>query len=219
MSSTPGRENVVNFTDNLTPVRFLDSPRLKSNSEDANFSACKVRLGEIVLLLQTNYSKWLVAQKRGTAICTSIEAIKTRAIEVKEPSSQTNSDIKVTTDTLYPNDLKLYVDRLNIILSIFEDITKSAKKSLQQLISLSKLAGTSDKIFYRTWKLVHYINFLEQLYACYEKESSVKQFVARELPHCMNRADLIRCTTAWEYPQYIDEWTSLNFALLKEEIK
>ncbi|XP_036327777.1 uncharacterized protein LOC118740378 isoform X2 [Rhagoletis pomonella] len=214
--STPEKKG-TNFTEKLTPVRLvLDSPRLKSASEDANFTACKARLKAIVSLLQDNYSKWQLAQKRGTTICTSIEAIKTRALETKESCNQIIGEHR---DTIYPNGLKPYAKKLRLIASIFEDITKSTEDSLRQLISLSRFPGSKDKVFYRSWHLSQYINFVEQLHGRYRKETEVKQYVARELPHCMSRADLICCTTAWEYPQYVDVWTSLTLAFLREESK
>ncbi|CAD6998378.1 uncharacterized protein LOC101449824 [Ceratitis capitata] len=215
MSETPRKKIDLNSSENLTPVRFLDSPRAKSSSQDASITSCKSRLEVIVPLLQSNYSKWQLAQKRGLLICTSIEAIKTRALAAMEPSKL----VKDSDDSLYPKDLKAHVDKLNIILSIFEDITLSAGESLQQLKSLSKLVGSTNAIFFRSWQLSEYINFTELLHTSYRQEKQMKQIVARELPHCMNRAELIRWTTAWEYPQYIDDWTSFMFAFLKEENK
>ncbi|XP_067626262.1 uncharacterized protein [Eurosta solidaginis] len=207
MSKTPGRRNDHDCDEKLTPVRFLDSPRVKSNSNDDNFSAIKARIEVIIPLLQSNYTKWQLAQKRGTTICTSIEAIKVGALQNRDPK----------TSTLYPKDLRPYVDKLIVIVSIFEDITKSAFDSLWQLKALGKLAGVADIVFYRSWQISQYINFLDELSASYNQETKVKQYVARELPHCLSRADLIRCTTAWEYPQFVDEWTSLSFLFLNEE--
>lgn len=189
----------------------------------------------IISQLKSNFSKWQLAQQKGFAFCTSIESIKIRALESKESVRQ----LKENEETLYPRDLKPYIEKLNIILSIFEDITKSAGESLRQLIALGKLVGNTDKVFHQSWPLSQYINFLDQLHSSYIQENKVKQTVAREyiiiphqniiifcllnfkgeLPHCMNRSDLIRCTSAWEYPQYIDEWTFLMFAFLKEENK
>ncbi|XP_011178486.1 uncharacterized protein LOC105209657 [Zeugodacus cucurbitae] len=215
MSLTPGKENNVNITENLTPVRFLDSPRGKSSVQDSNIATCKDRLDVIISQLKNNYSTWQLAQKRGLAICTSIESIKTCTLESKESTSQ----FKGNDETLYPRDLKPLLVKLNVIVSIFEDISKSAGEFLRQLKALGKLVGSTDTVFHQSWPLSQYINFLDQLYSSYMQEVKVKQIVARELPHCMNRSNLIRCTSAWEYPQYIDEWTHLMFAFLIEENK
>lgn len=215
MSLTPGKENNINLIENLTPVRFSVSPLGKSCLQDSNITTCKDRLDAIISQLKSNFSKWQLAQQKGFAFCTSIESIKIRALESKESVRQ----LKENEETLYPRDLKPYIEKLNIILSIFEDITKSAGESLRQLIALGKLVGNTDKVFHQSWPLSQYINFLDQLHSSYIQENKVKQTVARELPHCMNRSDLIRCTSAWEYPQYIDEWTFLMFAFLKEENK
>ncbi|XP_011207765.2 uncharacterized protein LOC105229283 isoform X1 [Bactrocera dorsalis] len=215
MSLTPGKEDNINLIKNLTPVRFSDNTRGKSCMQDSNVQTCKDRLDIIISQEKSNFSKWQLAQKRGLAICTSIESIKTRALESRESSR----NLKEKEEILYPKDLTQHIEKLNIILTIFKDITKHAEESLRQLIKLGKLVGNMDKIFYQSWPMSQYINFFDQLCSSYNKENKIKQRVACELPHCMNRSDLIRFTTAWEYPQYIDEWTSLMFAFLEEENK
>ncbi|XP_014086420.2 uncharacterized protein [Bactrocera oleae] len=214
MSCTPGKEEDINLIKDLTPVRFLISPRGKLCMQDS-FTTCKDRLDDIISQQKINYFKWQIAQKKGFAICISIEAIKTRALVSKGSARQ----LKENEETLYHRDLKPLIEKLNIIVSVFENITKIAGESLRLLIALSKLPDNTDKVFHQSWPLSQYINFLDQLYSSYNKENNIKQRVACELPHCMNRSDLIRCTTAWEYPQYVDEWTYLMFAFLEEEKK
>ena len=43
-------------------------------------------------------------------------------------------------------------------------------------------------------------------------------FIAEHLSHCSSRSDLIRCSSAWEYPEYVDSYVQLLFIYLKEEI-
>lgn len=105
-------------------------------------------------------------------MCTSIEAIKTKALE-KFNSNENSSDL-----TSYPDELKIYCDKLAIIASIFEDITRNARESLRQLKALSKLPGSCNEIFYRSWELSEFIEFLEELLQRYEKEAKVKTHVA-----------------------------------------
>ncbi|XP_050320786.1 uncharacterized protein LOC126753416 isoform X3 [Bactrocera neohumeralis] len=174
MSLTPGKEDNINLIKNLTPVRFSDNTRGKSCMQDPNVQTCRDRLDDIISQQKSNFSKWQLAQKRGFAICTSIESIKTRALESRESSR----NLKENEETLYPRDLKQHIEKLNIILTIFEDITKHAEELLRQLIKLSKLVGNTDKVFYQSWALSQYINFFDQIYSSYNKENQIKQRVA-----------------------------------------
>ncbi|XP_065357092.1 uncharacterized protein LOC135951378 [Calliphora vicina] len=212
MVSTPTKSQDSSFSPTLTPVRFLDSPKAKNTASDSNVAACKSRLEVIVKTIDDNYNKWQLADKRGQALCTSIEAIKTKALE-KLNSNENSSDF-----TSYPDELKIYCDKLAIIASIFEDITRNARESLRQLKALSKLPGSCNEIFYRSWELNEFIEFLTELLERYEKEAKVKTHVADHLPHCTTRSDLIRCSTAWEYPQHVDSYVQLMFLFFREEI-
>ncbi|KNC22398.1 hypothetical protein FF38_04666 [Lucilia cuprina] len=213
MVSTPTKTQDSTISPTLTPVRFLDSPKGKTcSTSDSNVAACKSRLEVIVKTIEDNFNKWQLAEKRGLALCTSIEAIKTKALD-KLNTNDNSSQV-----TSYPDELKLYCDKLAIIASIFEDITKNARESLRQLKALSKLPGSCNEIFYRSWDLNNFIEFLTELLERYEKESKVKKHVSEHLPHGTTRSDLIRSSTAWEYPQHVDSYVHLMFLFFKEEI-
>lgn len=113
-----------------------------------------------------------MAEKRGLALCTAIESIKIKGLK------NSNTNDKANIFTLYPKELKLYCGKLATIASIFEDIERNAKDSLRQLKALSKLPGSCNEIFYRSWKLHQFIEFLTELVKRYENESKIKKYVA-----------------------------------------
>ncbi|XP_055837204.1 uncharacterized protein LOC129905690 [Episyrphus balteatus] len=204
MSSTPPKVDTSLTT--LTPVRFLDSPRPKLQNDQ--LLTCKTRLDTITKTLLDNFAKWQIAQKRGQSLCNSIEAIKTKCLESKSPG-----------DSLYPEELQPFCDKLAIIFSVFEDILKNTKEALRQLNALAKLQGTSSEIFYRTWFIEDFINFAKTIVERYQAECDVKRFVTEELAHCQQRSDLIRVSSLWEYPCHVDENVKLLFLFLAEELK
>ncbi|XP_013103021.2 uncharacterized protein LOC106084095 isoform X2 [Stomoxys calcitrans] len=112
----------------------------------------------------------------------------------------------------------LHIESIKTILSsICHDISVKTKDSLRQLKSLSKSPGSSNVIFYRSWQLPEYIAFLEDLSNRYEKEAEVKKAVAENIPHCTSKSELIRWTSLWECPQYVDAYVSALFLYFKEE--
>lgn len=137
----------------------------------------KSRLEIILKNLQDNYAKWLIAEKRGLALCTSIEAIKTRVLDAQINHNNVSA---VTLPTLYPTELKVYCDKLAIIVSVFKDITTNAVHTLRQLKSLSRLPGCSNEVFYRSWKITQFIYLAENLSIRYSKEAAVKSEVMRK---------------------------------------
>lgn len=139
-------------------------------------AACKSRLEIIIKTIKDYFDKWQLAEKRGLALCSSIEAIKTKALE-KINAIENVSDFKSS----YPDELKIYCNKLDIIASIFEDIAQNARESLSQLKALSKLPGNSNEIFFRSWQLNEFIVFLAELAERYEKEAKVKKHVAGEI--------------------------------------
>ncbi|XP_037960746.1 uncharacterized protein LOC119689890 [Teleopsis dalmanni] len=211
MISTPNKTLETSLNEKLTPVRFLDSPKTRAISSDSNFTVCKTRLDVIIKTLQDNYDKWQLAQKRGLSLCSSIEAIKTRSLSTANQAA-TNDH------TQYPQELQTYCDKLAIITSIFHDITTNAKESIRQLRSLSKLPGSCNETFYRSWQITNFIKFAEQLYNHYVEETKVKQRVMENIAHCTTRVQLIQTCSSWEYPQHVDDFISLMFLFLKQEV-
>uniref|UniRef100_A0A6P4E528 Cyclin-dependent kinase 2-interacting protein n=1 Tax=Drosophila rhopaloa TaxID=1041015 RepID=A0A6P4E528_DRORH len=209
-NKTPQKTSEANINASLTPIRFLDSPRLQSpTSHDSNLANCKTRLETIVKQLQDNYTKWQLAQQRGTSICYSIEAKKTKCLE--KPQDDAN--------TTYPDDLILPCNKLAIIASIFGDIANNSKEILRQLRAICKLPGAAvDTIFYRSWKLSQFVAFCKELSERYEQEVLVKKEVAENIAHSTERSQLIAYTTLWEIPEYVDSYVHLGFLLLAEEV-
>ncbi|XP_037709143.1 cyclin-dependent kinase 2-interacting protein [Drosophila subpulchrella] len=208
---TPQKACEPNINASLTPVRYLDSPRLQSpTSHDSTLATCKTRLETIVKQLQDNYAKWQLAQQRGTAICYSIEAKKTKCLEKDQDDGSTSS---------YPDDLLLPCNKLAIIASIFGDIANNTKEMLRQLRAISKLPGaTADTIFYRSWKLPQFVAFTKELAERYEQEALVKKEVAENIAHSTERSQLIAFTTLWEFPEHVDSYVQLGFLLFAEEV-
>lgn len=188
--------------------------------------ACKARLDKLVKAMQTDYSKWKLAQDRGTALCYSIEAKRTRCLEKQEEDT-------------YPNEMIMPCEKLALITTMFDDILKNTLRILSQMRAIQQLAdSSSDVIFYRTWKLQQFVSFTEDLCKRYERESLVKKivmgellpntksafgnsisFIAENLAHCTERSKLISYTTSWEFPEYVDVYVDLVFLLLTEEVR
>ncbi|XP_060666342.1 uncharacterized protein LOC133845490 [Drosophila sulfurigaster albostrigata] len=194
----------------LTPVRFVDSHHPQSPvKQQANLANCKARLESLVKDITANYAKWQLAHQRGIALCYAIEAKKTRCLD--KPDEEIG---------YYPDEMALACDKLALITSIFVDIVKNSHEILRQLRTLIKAAGTaSNVIFYRTWKLQHFVSFMEELLNRYGRESVVKQQVMQNIAHCTQRSKLIAYTTAWEFPDHVDAYVDLVFRLLAEEVK
>uniref|UniRef100_A0A1I8Q141 Cyclin-dependent kinase 2-interacting protein n=1 Tax=Stomoxys calcitrans TaxID=35570 RepID=A0A1I8Q141_STOCA len=194
----------------LSPVWY--SPRTKSIApSDSNILVCISRLEAIIKTTVEHFQKWNLAEKRGVQICLHIESIKSKAFEL------INSSEKSKDFTLYPSAMKPQCKNLAILSSICHDISVKTKDSLRQLKSLSKSPGSSNVIFYRSWQLPEYIAFLEDLSNRYEKEAEVKKAVAENIPHCTSKSELIRWTSLWECPQYVDAYVSALFLYFKEE--
>ncbi|KAH8352698.1 hypothetical protein KR084_005768 [Drosophila pseudotakahashii] len=236
-NKTPQKASEPNINAFLTPVRYLDSPRLQSpTSHDTNLATCKTRLETIVKQLQDNYAKWQLAQQRGSAICYAIEAKKTKCLEKSKDDGVTSG---------YPEDLLLPCNKLAIIASIFGDIANNTKEILRQLRAICKLPGAAaDTIFYRSWKFPQFVAFTKELADRYEQEALVKKEVAgkmtflilyymvlvfnlfiliyfifkENIAHSTERSQLIAFTTLWEFPEHVDSYVQLGFLLLAEEV-
>ncbi|XP_043641000.1 cyclin-dependent kinase 2-interacting protein [Drosophila teissieri] len=209
-NKTPQKAIEPNINASLTPVRYLDSQRLQSpTSHDANLATCKTRLETIVKQLQDNYAKWQLAQQRGTSICYTIEAKKTKCLEKSQDEG----------NSAYPDDLLLPCNKLAIIASIFGDIANNTKELLRQLRAICKLPGSAaETIFYRSWKLPQFVVFAKELSERYEEEALVKKEVAENIAHSTERSQLIAYTTLWEFPEHVDSYVRLGFLLLAEEV-
>lgn len=152
------------------------SPNSKTRSlTDSNVLACKARLEAIAKTTLEHFQKWGLTDKRGLQLCLHIESVKTKVLE------QMNSSDKTEDFTLYPTTIKTQCDNLAIIASICRDISIKTKESLKQLKALSKLPGSCNEIFYRSWQLPEYVAFLAELSERYEKEAEVRLAVAGKL--------------------------------------
>ncbi|KAH8263751.1 hypothetical protein KR044_013371, partial [Drosophila immigrans] len=176
--------------------------------QQAILANCKAQLESLVKDITSNYDKWQLAHQRGITLCYAIESRKTRCLE--KPDEEIG---------YYPDEIISACDKLALITSIFVDIVKNSYEILRQLRALIKTAGASSNvIFYRTWKLQHFVSFVEELLNRYSRESLVKQQVMQNIAHCTQRSKLIAYTTAWEFPDHVDAYVNLVFRLLKEEV-
>ncbi|XP_075152154.1 uncharacterized protein LOC142226145 [Haematobia irritans] len=198
--------------DSLTAVWYSPSSKTKANA-DSNVLACRARLEVIINTTLEHFKKWNMADKRGLQLCSHIEATKGKLLE------QINSSEKNEDFTLYPSTLKPHCANLAIIASICNDISVKTKDSLRQLRALSKLPGSCNEIFYRSWQLPNFVTFMEDLATRYENEANIKKAVAENIPHCTSKSELIRWTSLWEYPQYVDSYVFALFTCFKEEIE
>uniref|UniRef100_A0A1I8MZ93 Cyclin-dependent kinase 2-interacting protein n=1 Tax=Musca domestica TaxID=7370 RepID=A0A1I8MZ93_MUSDO len=198
----------------LSPVWYSPSSNAKSTA-DSNVLACKARLEVITKTTIEHFQKWCLTDKRGLQLCLHIEGIKTKLLEQMNTSTEGNS----SEFTLYPATMKPHCNNLSIIATICRDIAVKTKESLKQLKALSKLPGSCNEIFYRSWELDEFIAFLTELAGRYEKEAEIRLAVAENLPHCTTRSDLIRWTSAWEYPQYVDSYVHSLFKYFNEELE
>lgn len=129
---------------------------------------CKSRLDKLVKAMLTDYSKWKLAQDRGTALCYSIEAKRTRCLEKQDEDT-------------YPNEMIMPCEKLALITTMFDDILKNTQRILSQMRVIQQLADAySDVIFYRTWKLQQFVSFTEDLCTRYVRESLVKKIIMGE---------------------------------------
>ncbi|XP_061394814.1 uncharacterized protein LOC133330376 [Musca vetustissima] len=214
IESTDTQNPAINNT--LSPVWFSPSSNSKSPA-DSNVLACKTRLETIAKTAVEHFQKWCLTDKRGLQLCLHIEAIKTKVLE---QMTSTTMEAKSNEEfTLYPASMKPHCNNLLIIATICRDISVKTKESVKQLKALSKLPGSSNEIFYRSWQLNEFVEFLSELAERYEKEAEIRLAVAENLPHCTTRADLIRWTSAWEYPQYVDAYVHSLFKFFNEEIE
>ncbi|EDV31322.2 uncharacterized protein Dana_GF14607 [Drosophila ananassae] len=206
-NKTPQKSCEPNSNSPLTPVRYLDSPRHQSpTSHDANLATCRTRLESLVKQIQDNYAKWKLAQQRGTSICYTIEAKKTKSLENEKSTS-------------YPDDLILPCNKLAIIASIFVDIANNTREILRQLRALCKMPGAAaDTTFYKSWKLPQFVAFTNELSERYAQEAVIKKRVAENIAHSTDRSELISHTTFWEFPEHVDSYVQLGFLILAEEV-
>ncbi|KAH8409599.1 hypothetical protein KR222_010018, partial [Zaprionus bogoriensis] len=190
----------------------VDSYHVQSPiKQSGNLSACKMRLESLVNDLQSNYTKWKLAQQRGTSLCYVIEAKKTRCLDADPDEGSGGS---------FPEDLLSPTEKLDVITTIFCDIHKNTSEILREMRALVKLSGTAcETIFYRTWKLEQFVSFTKELLNRYSREVLVKRRVMKSIAHCTKRSELIGHTTAWEFPQHVDTYVDLVFMLLAEEVK
>lgn len=141
----------------------------QSINTDSNITIFRARLELIIKTTQDNFFKWLAAEKRGLALCNTIEAIKTGAI-----LTAINKNDKADS-TLYPKDLIDRCHKLSLVVGIFQDVVISAKNSAKQIESLKKLPGSNSEIFYRSWCLDHFADFLMDVSQRYDEEYKIKK--------------------------------------------
>ena len=145
------------------------------------------------------HEKWKAAQKRGTALCYSIENIKKKALEGNEK---------------YPDDLEKFCRNLATITSIFEDISADAKISVAQMDKLKLLVRDKHEILFITWTFDNFLDTVLKICDAYEKEFEIKKIVMANIGHSKSKSELVLHTSVWEYPNFVNS----NIDVLVKEL-
>lgn len=203
-----------------------DSPAHIKSIKSDNIGI-RQRLKAIAKTLIENHVKWDAAHRRGIVLCKSIEKCKSHAIKsFGNASSPSSSLIDSTVDdtepkTLYPPELKLTCDKLQIITTIFEDCRNSADESRRQIVSFIKLGATTvfaeSPLVFRTWNCQALEQAIEKICAAYEHEYKMKFTVMENIAHSRDTNELAMHLAVWEYQTYVTADVDILFKALTLE--
>lgn len=113
------------------------------------------------------HGKWQAAHRRGISLCSSIEAIKRRAIDQKEKDKNVD---------LYPvEELQIYCNNLAVIMTIFEDVISNVNLYKKQLMMLVK--SDESRVFFKSWQTRQFLEAVQTISVAYEKEFDIKSIV------------------------------------------
>lgn len=161
------------------------------------------RIKGIAKVLVENHQKWEAAHRRGIALCFAIEKCKDYAIK-----SFQKGEIDPALFTLYPNELKLICDKLQVITTIFEDIRDSANDSKRQVDAFIKLGATNvfndSSIVFKTWTCDTIQKKLVKICSSYEREYEIKIKVMENIAHSKTIDDLVLHSSVWEFQTFVD---------------
>lgn len=159
----------------------------------------------IIKTVAENHKKWEAAQRRGVALCNSIENVKSHAITSNDQPSASAG----TQSTLYPNELKSLCEKLRIITTIFEDVLDSARESTKQISDAIKLGGSTafaeQSIVFKTWACDQFTISLAEIIQCYENEYNIKIKCMENIAHSKSKDELVLHSSVWEFPTFVTE--------------
>ncbi|XP_063700881.1 cyclin-dependent kinase 2-interacting protein [Culicoides brevitarsis] len=166
------------------------------------------RLENVLKQLLAWNEKWLAAHRRGTSLCTSIEAIKRRALDQKEKDKNVD---------LYPIDeLKVHCNNLAVIMTIFEDVISNTKIFKNQLENLVQTDET--KVFFKTWTTDRFLDATNAVLEAYEKEFQLKTIVKEDIAHGTTKSELAWHSVVWQYPSFVNSDVEFLLKSIKMEI-
>ncbi|XP_037047047.1 uncharacterized protein LOC119081916 [Bradysia coprophila] len=191
--STPQRPSLN--TSVYSPVRFPDT-LLSPKSPKADPLGIRLKVRSIVKTVMENHKKWELAQKRGIALCSTIENVKKEALDriASEPST-----------TLYPDELKTPSEKLKTITTILKDVLDSSKECLSQLNGLKKLQSNTNERLLKSWTIVKVMNAIEAIVHAYEDEYDVKVTVMENVCHSSSKEEIAFHVTVWEFETFVND--------------
>uniref|UniRef100_A0A336LX13 CSON002684 protein n=1 Tax=Culicoides sonorensis TaxID=179676 RepID=A0A336LX13_CULSO len=186
----------------LTSSRFYSSPTTSGSNSD--------RLDFILKQIITWHEKWQAAHRRGISLCSSIEVIKRRAIDLKEKDKNTD---------LYPiEELQGHCNNLSIIMTILEDVISNTKVYVKQLETFNALEEGKSNVIFKTWDIGKFVEVAHVLLNAYEKEFQIKTIVKENIAHGTTKSELAWHSSVWQYPVYLNSDVELLLKFLKVEI-
>lgn len=133
-------------------------------------------------------------------------------MEKKEKLISTRSDGTQDDALLISEDLVLVHKRLQVVISVFEEIVKHSEEIQRQLGALKQLQqNNNDTILFKTWNLSGFLEAHEYILQQYREDFRLKSVICREIGHCINQAQLISLTILWSSPRFFSK--TLKFAI------
>lgn len=155
-----------------------------------------------------------------------LKKCKSHAIKSFSSATPFSSSAAYSTDdteqkTLYPPELKLICDKLQIITTIFQDIRNSAEESRRQIVSFIKLGTATvfadSPLVFRTWNCQALERAIEKICTAYEHEYRMKITVMENIAHSRDDNELAMHLAVWEYQAHVTADVDILFNALALE--
>lgn len=140
-------------------------------------------------------------QRRGSALCAQIEAIKQQALDACRADADSSA---------YPDELRSPCSKFRVICTILDDVLAAAGDAERQLLAIERMqagsaatAAATTAVF-KTWPLARLRQCVAQLRAAYELELPVRRRCMQEIAHARTREELVLHTCVWDYPCHVN---------------
>lgn len=214
-------KNFIHFQENVHKTFF--SPFVTVNDSPSHIKSIKndnigirQRMKSIAKTLTENHRKWEAAHRRGVTLCKAIDKCKLHAIQTFN-----NADTDPSNRTLYPTELKPICDKLQVITTIFEDVSNSANESKRQINSFLKLGAANvfaeSPLVFRTWTCDKIQNVIHTICTGYKEEYRVKFNIMENIAHSRSDSELAWHVAVWEHQMYVNAEFELIFKALINE--